>query len=93
MNFFKKILGGDENKKSIKLIQPIVDKINSFEESISSLSDNELKQKTVEFKKRLEGKETLDDLLPEAFAVVRETAKRVLNERHYDVQQIGRAHV
>ncbi|MBU1557979.1 preprotein translocase subunit SecA [Patescibacteria group bacterium] len=88
MNFLKKIFG-DENKKYLKTIQPIVEKINSFEESISPLSDEELKNKTQEFKDRLKKGETEDDLLPEAFAVVRETAKRTLGERHYDVQLIG----
>jgi len=66
-----------------------VNKIGSFEESISSLSDEKLKNKTQEFKDRLKKGETLDNLLPEAFAVVRETSKRNLGERHYDVQLIG----
>ena len=88
MQFLKKIFG-DENKKYLKKIQPIVEKINSFEEKISSLSDEELKNKTKEFKKRLKKGETLDDLLPEAFSVVREVSKRALGERHYDVQLIG----
>ena len=88
MNIFKKLFS-DENKKYLKKIQPIVDKINSFEDNISSLSDEELKNKTQEFKDRLKKGETEDDLLPEAFAVVREIAKRTLGERHYDVQLIG----
>lgn len=86
---FVKKLFGDENKKSIKAIQPLVDKINSLEEGVLNLSDEQLKDKTKEFKARLKKGETVDDLLPEAFAVVRETAKRTLGERHYDVQLIG----
>jgi preprotein translocase subunit SecA len=88
MNILNKIFG-DENNKTLKKIQPIVDKINSLEESISHLSDEELKAKTTEFKEQLKNGKTLDDILPEAFAVVRETAKRNLGERHYDVQLIG----
>ncbi len=88
MQFLKKLFG-DENKKYLKSIQPIVDKINSLEEGVLSLSDEDLKNKTTEFKKRLKGGESLDNLLPEAFAVVRETAKRTLGERHYDVQLVG----
>jgi len=68
---------------------PIVKKVNSLEETIEKLSDEELRQKTEEFKGRLKKGETLDDILPEAFAVVREASKRVLGLRHYDVQIIG----
>ena len=68
---------------------PIVDKINGLEEEISKLTDEQLKNKTNEFKKQLEEGKTLDDILPEAFAVVREAAKRVLGMRHFDVQLIG----
>ncbi|MBU4480382.1 preprotein translocase subunit SecA [Patescibacteria group bacterium] len=88
MNFLKKIFG-DENKKALKKLQPTVEKINSFEGVISALSDEELKAKTVEFKKLLAEGKTLEDILPEAFAVVRETSKRNLGERHYDVQLVG----
>ena len=84
----KKIFG-DDNQKYLKKIQPIVEKINSLEEGISVLSDEQLKGKTTEFKKRIKEGETLEELLPEAFAVVRETSKRNLNERHYDVQLVG----
>ncbi len=87
MKILKKIFGS--NEREIKKLQPIVDKINDWEGKISKLSDEELKSKTAEFKDRLKKKETLDDILPEAFAVVRETAKRVLGERHYDVQLLG----
>jgi preprotein translocase subunit SecA len=68
---------------------PLVEKINSFEDKIKSLSDDELRAKTSEFKQRLKGKEDLDDLLPEAFAVVRETAVRTMGMRPFDVQLMG----
>jgi len=87
MNFFKKIFGS--NEREIKKLQPIVDKINSFEDKISKLSDDELKGKTAEFKERIKKGESLDKILPEAFAVVRETSKRITGERHYDVQLFG----
>ncbi len=77
------------SQKEVKRIKPIVDKINGFEETISKLSDSELRNKTNEFKKMLSEGKTLDDILPEAFAVVREAAKRVLGMRHFDVQLIG----
>ena len=75
--------------RELKRIYPIVDKIESLDEEISSLSDEELKNKTIEFKGRLNNGESLDDLLPEAFAVVREASKRVLGMKHYRVQLIG----
>ncbi len=77
------------SEKEVKRIRPIVDKINGLEEEISKLSDLELKAKTEEFKNRYANGESLDDLLPEAFAVVREASKRVLGMRHFDVQLIG----
>ena len=80
---------GSANDRFVKKQYKIVQKINSYEPEISKLSDEELKNKTLEFKKRLKEGETLDDLLPEAFAVVREAAKRTLGQRHYDVQLIG----
>ncbi|MCK4918231.1 MAG: preprotein translocase subunit SecA [Candidatus Pacebacteria bacterium] len=84
----KKIFG-DQNSKEIKKLQPIVQKINDLEEEISALSDDKLKDKTKEFKERLNKKESLDNILPEAFAVVRETSKRTLGQRHYDTQLMG----
>ncbi|MEI6479033.1 MAG: preprotein translocase subunit SecA, partial [bacterium] len=75
--------------KLLKEADPIVKQINDLEPTISVLSDADLKQKTVEFRKRLAEGESLDDILPEAFAVVRETSKRTLNMRHFDVQLIG----
>ncbi|MSR71050.1 MAG: preprotein translocase subunit SecA [Candidatus Taylorbacteria bacterium] len=88
MSFLKKIFG-DGNEKKLKGYYPIVEKINALEASISALSDQQLKNKTTEFKKRLEDGVMLDEILPEAFAVVRETSKRVSGERHFDVQLIG----
>ena len=77
------------SEKEVKRIRPIVDKINGLEEEISKLTDTELKGKTEEFKNRYANGESLDDLLPEAFAIVREASKRVLGMRHFDVQLIG----
>jgi len=88
MKLFTKVFG-DENQKRLKNAQKIVEAINNLETSIQALSDEELKAKTTLFKERLAGGETLDDILPEAFAVVRETAVRTLGQRHYDVQLIG----
>ena len=88
MGLISKIFG-TYSEREVKRVQPLVDKINSLEPEISALSDNDLKGKTNEFKQRLEKGETLDDLLPEAFAVVREASKRVLGMRHFDVQLIG----
>ena len=82
-------LFGSANDRYIKRQYKTVEKINALEPEISKLSDTELKAKTDEFRTRLKQGETLDDLLPEAFAVVREAAKRTLGQRHYDVQLIG----
>ena len=80
---------GSRNDREIKKIQPLVAKINDLEPRLSSLTDDQLKAKTAEFKQRSENGESLEDLLPDAFAVVRETGKRALNMRHFDVQLIG----
>ena len=77
------------SEKEVKRVMPIVKKINGLEDEISKLSDEELRGKTQGFKKELENGKTLDDILPEAFAVVREASKRVLGMRHFDVQLIG----
>ena len=87
-SLLKKIVGS-KNERELKRIQPIVQKINGLESKIQPLSDDQLRAKTGEFKERLEQGETLDEILPEAFAVVREAGKRTLGERHYDVQLIG----
>jgi len=84
LNFLKSLF--DENKKSINGLRPIVDKINSHEESIKKLSDEKLTNKTNEFKIRLTKGETLDNILPEAYAVCREAIFRTIGERAYDVQ-------
>nr|QIM10383.1 protein translocase subunit SecA [uncultured Alphaproteobacteria bacterium] len=84
-----KVFFGSANDRFIKKQYKTVNKINALEPSIAALSDDELRNKTVEFRDRLKLGETLDDLLPEAFAVVREAAKRTLGQRHYDVQLIG----
>ncbi|WP_100898301.1 preprotein translocase subunit SecA [Nostoc flagelliforme] len=84
-----KLLLGDPNARKLKKYQPSVTEINLLEEEIKALSDEELKGKTVEFKQRFAKGETLDDLLPEAYAVVREAGRRVLGLRHFDVQLLG----
>lgn len=80
---------GTENDRKLKKLRPIVDMINDLEKEYEALSNSALKSKTTEFKKRVQNGERLDDLLPEAFATVREAAKRTLGQRHYDVQLIG----
>ena len=80
---------GTHSEREIKRIMPIVNKIESLRDSMMALSDEELRGKTKEYKKRLEDGETLDDLLPEAYATVREAARRVLNTEHYRVQLMG----
>ena len=77
------------SEKEVKRIRPLVEKINGLEPDMQKLSDKELRGKTDEFKNRIKNGETLDELLPEAFAVVREASKRVLGMRHFDVQLIG----
>ncbi|MDU5368998.1 MAG: preprotein translocase subunit SecA [Finegoldia magna] len=88
MGVFESIFGS-VNKKELKKIEPIIKKIESYDKSMQQLSDDELKHKTVEFKERLKNGETLDDILPEAFAVVREASYRVLGMKQYRVQLIG----
>ncbi len=82
-------LFGSHSEHELKRIKPIVDKIESYQKAMGELTDEQLKQKTKEFKERLSKGETLDDILPEAFAVVREAGKRVLGMEHYRVQLIG----
>ena len=88
MGLLEKIFG-THSENELKRIYPIVDRIEAMDEEMQQLSDIELKGKTAEFKKRLEEGETLDDILPEAFAVVREAASRTLHIKHYRVQLIG----
>jgi preprotein translocase subunit SecA len=80
---------GTQNDRELKRITPLVAQINAFEPSLQTLTDEQLRDKTSEFRQRLANGETLDDLLPEAFAVVREAGRRVVHMRHYDVQLIG----
>ncbi len=82
-------LFGSRNDRILKTIQPTVERINALESSMQALTDAELQGKTQEFRQRLDKGETLDELLPEAFAVVREASRRVLGMRHFDVQLIG----
>ena len=89
LSFIAKKVFGSVNDRTIKSLLPEVSKINALEPKIAALSDEELKAKTLEFKDRLQKGETLENLLHEAFAVVREAGKRVLNMRHFDVQLIG----
>jgi preprotein translocase subunit SecA len=88
----KAILGlifGSQNERDIKAIKPIVDKVNALEMTIKQLSDEGLRNKTIEFRERLAKNETLDDILPEAFACVREASVRTIGLRHFDVQIVG----
>ncbi|MCI0765970.1 accessory Sec system translocase SecA2 [Bacillus sp. TL12] len=88
LNSFKKILG-DSQKRKLKKYELLVDEINALEPQIEALSDEALRQKTTSFKEMLQNGKTIDDIKVEAFAIVREAAKRVLGLRHYDVQLIG----
>lgn len=80
---------GNSDEKAVSRLQPIVDEINALEGIVEKMADDELRHKTDEFRSRIKGGSVLDDILPEAFAVVREAARRSLGERHYDVQLVG----
>lgn len=88
MNIIEKVFG-THSERELKLINPVIDRIESLRPEMIVLSDEELRDKTRIFKERLAGGETLDDILPEAFAVVREAARRTLNMEHFRVQLIG----
>ena len=88
MGFINKIFG-DANEKYLKQLQPVADKINQLESKFEAFSSEQLKTKTQELKERLHAGESLDNILPEVFAQVREAAKRTLNQRHFDCQLIG----
>jgi len=88
MSILSKIFG-DPNEKFIKNLQPIIERINGFELELEKLSADQLKEKTIGLKSKLQNGRTPDDVLPEAFALVREASKRTLNQRHFDVQMIG----
>ncbi len=87
-SFLTKVFGS-KNERELKKLQPTVDQINALESEVKALSDDQLQQQTPKFKERLNNGESLDDLLPEAFAAVREASRRTLNMRHFDVQLIG----
>src|ERR687891_2765569 len=80
---------GTQNERELKRLRPLVDQVNALESGLKTLSDEQLRAKTAEFRERLAKGESLGDLQPEAFAVVREAGRRVLNMRHFDVQLIG----
>ncbi|MEF2576167.1 MAG: preprotein translocase subunit SecA, partial [Eisenbergiella sp.] len=88
MNVIEKVFG-THSERELKRIMPIVDKIESLRDGMMALSDEQLRDKTKEYKNRLANGEALDDLLPEAFATVREAGRRVLNMEHFRVQLIG----
>ena len=83
------LIFGTKHERDIKKLKPIVAKINSLEDEIRSLSTESLKQKTSEFRQQIDNGKPLDDILPEAFAVVREASTRILGMRHFDVQMMG----
>jgi preprotein translocase subunit SecA len=89
MQRLARVFGGDPHKREIEKFSLVVDQVNALEEQFEALSNEALSQKTLEFKERLAAGETLDELLPEAFAAVREASKRTLGMRHYDIQLIG----
>src|SRR3979411_3079805 len=84
-------LGGDSSEREIKKLRPLVDEVNQLEAAYKALSDDALRDKTTEFRGRLLAGESLDDLLPEAFAAVREASRRTIGKRHYDVQLLAGA--
>ncbi|MGI9136580.1 MAG: preprotein translocase subunit SecA, partial [Candidatus Nanopelagicales bacterium] len=90
MGMFDKILRAGEGK-TLRKLEAIKDAVNSLESEYTSMTDEELRALTDEYKKRYEGGESLDDLMPEAFATVREASRRTLGQRHYDVQIMGGA--
>src|SRR6476660_9678393 len=88
MNLITKVFG-DPNDKELKGLRPIVEQINALEDEMRALTDEELRERTADFKEELANGATLDDILPDAFAVVREASRRAIGMRHFDVQLIG----
>ena len=86
---FAKTIFGSANDRYVRSLQKIVDRISGYEPTLSAMTDDELRGQTEIFRKRLADGTELDELLPEAFATVREAAKRTLGQRHYDVQMVG----
>ncbi|MCK5004777.1 MAG: preprotein translocase subunit SecA, partial [Candidatus Aminicenantes bacterium] len=89
INYLLKKIFGTSNERELKKLAPIIEEINKLEPEISSLSDEQLKGYTDKFRERLNSGETLEDILPDVFAIVREAGKRALNMRHFDVQLLG----
>ena len=87
MSLLQKLFGS--NEKQIKRLQPLVDEINALEDTMTALTDEAMVAKTRELQKRVQAGESLDALLPEAFALTREAAQRAIGQRHYDVQLVG----
>ena len=85
----KRALGGDYNENQLRKLHPIVRQVNEHTEAVAALSDAEVRAKTDEFLARLGAGETLEDILPEAFALVREASERRIGLRHFDVQVLG----
>jgi len=88
LNFLTKVFGS-KNERELKQMQPLVERINALEPDMQAMSDEKLKSQTAVFRQRFDQGETLDSLLPEAFATVREASLRTLKMRHFDVQLIG----
>ena len=88
LKFLKKLFGST-NERKLAEIKPIIDQINKLEKEFENLNDSDLKAKTAYFKKEIRNGKKLDDILPEAFAHVREASKRTIGQRHFDVQLIG----
>ena len=88
LKFLKKLFGST-NERKLAEIKPIIDQINKLEKEFENLNDSDLKAKTAYFKKEIRNGKKLDDILPEAFAAVREASKRTIGQRHFDVQLIG----
>jgi preprotein translocase subunit SecA len=88
LNVLTKVFGS-KNERELKRLQPLVERINAFEPEIQAMSDDQLRSQTPKLKARIKQEESLVDILPEAFATVREASKRTLNMRHFDVQLIG----
>jgi len=89
VGIFRKLLGGDSNERVLTQMRPTIDRINSLEPEVQALTDEGLRAKTEEFRQRLDAGESLDDLLPEAFAVIRESIRRTMDQRAFDVQLMG----
>ena len=88
-NFILNKIVGNQNERTLKILWPRVQEVSALEPAISRLSDSELRAKSDEFKKKLKDGASLDEILPEAFAVVREAGKRTVKMRHFDVQILG----